>query len=246
MSILLRCSTAGFSVLEAHLAQRLSEAMSYSMGCLPSSAERRSWERSLPVVAADLKDAGLDGVEMLIEYRVPLTSKRADVVLAGTSRTTGDPTYLVLELKQWTEVSLYEDNPSLVSVTGYHRSVSHPLDQLDGYVDYLADLNGAVKVDQVRGVAYLHNATEMGIHDLRSHTTEQSRLFTGEQRRALRDYLTEVFAPDSGAEAADRLLSGRLAPSKQLLKLAPTRCSDERCSSSSTSNVTPTTTSCTR
>ena len=220
LSTLLRCSAAGFSVLEAHLAQRLSEAMSYSMGCRPSAAETRSWERSLPVVAADLKDAGLDGVEMLIEYRLPLTSKRADIVLAGISRATGDPTYLVLELKQWTEASIYEGNPSLVSVAGYQRSVSHPLDQVGGYVDYLTDLNGAVAAGQVRGVAYLHNATEMGIHDLRSYSVDGNRLFTGEQRGALRDYLADVFAPTSGAEAADSLLAGRVAPSKQLLKLA--------------------------
>ena len=206
--------------MEARIAQHLSEAMSYSIGTLPSAAEARSWERSLPVVAADLKDAGLDGVEMLIEYRLPLTSKRADVVLAGVGARTGEPTYVVLELKQWTEASLYEDNPTLVSVAGYQRSVSHPLDQVSGYVDYLVDFNGAVTPEQVRGAAYLHNATEMGIHDLRDHAVEGSRLFSGEQRGLLRDYLREVFAPESGAEAADRLLAGRVAPSKQLLKLA--------------------------
>ena len=42
-----------------------------------------SWRRSLPVLAADLCEAGLGDVEMLIEYHLPLTSQRADVVLAG-------------------------------------------------------------------------------------------------------------------------------------------------------------------
>ena len=90
MSSLLRHSAAGFSALEAHLADRLAEQMAISAGHRPSPGERRSWERSLPALAADLNDAGLGGVEMLIEYQLPLTSKRADVVLAGTSARTGE------------------------------------------------------------------------------------------------------------------------------------------------------------
>lgn len=207
-------------MLEAQLARRLSEAMAYSYGSRASAGEMRSWERSLPVVAADLLDAGLSGVEMLIEYRLPLTSKRADVVLAGIGRTTGEPVYVVLELKQWSEATLFDGDPRLVSVAGYHRSVSHPLDQVSGYVDYLADLNGAVTPGSVVGAAYLHNATEMGVDELRDHAVDGARLFTGERRGELQQYLKEVFAPASGAEAADRLLSGRIAPSKQLLKLA--------------------------
>ena len=71
------------------------------------------------------------GVEMLIEYRLPLTSKRADVVLAGRSSRTGRPAYLVVELKQWSEAHRYQDSDVLVTVPSYgSRPVSHPLDQV--------------------------------------------------------------------------------------------------------------------
>jgi hypothetical protein len=37
--------------------------------------------------------AGLDDVEVLLEYQLPLTSKRADVVLCGVHPRTGQPSY---------------------------------------------------------------------------------------------------------------------------------------------------------
>ena len=152
---------------EQHLADRLTDEMLHRLGNRPSRNEARSWERSLPVVAADLVDAGLSGVEMLVEYRMPLSSKRADVVLAGVGAKTGEPTYVVVELKQWSGAEIYDGDPRLVRVDGYSRVVSHPLDQVRDYVDYLADFNGSVDPDAIHGVAYLHNATQRDTHDLR-------------------------------------------------------------------------------
>jgi hypothetical protein len=70
------------------------------------AGEIRSWERSLHTLSADLVQAGLDDVEVLVEYQLPLTSKRADVVLCGVHPRTGQPSYVVVELKQWSSASL--------------------------------------------------------------------------------------------------------------------------------------------
>jgi len=56
--------------------------------------------------------AGLDDVEVLVEYQLPLTSKRADVVLCGVHPRTRQPSYVVVELKQWSVASLLEDLPT--------------------------------------------------------------------------------------------------------------------------------------
>ena len=91
MSSLLRRSAGSFSVIEHQLETMLAEQLTHETGQRPSPGERRSWSRSLPVLAGDLVDAGLSEVEMLIEYRLPLTSKRADVILAGVGAKTGEP-----------------------------------------------------------------------------------------------------------------------------------------------------------
>lgn len=46
-------------------------------------AEIRSWHNSLPALAHVLDEAGLQHVEVLIEYQLALSSLRADMVLAG-------------------------------------------------------------------------------------------------------------------------------------------------------------------
>lgn len=51
--------------------------------------EKRSWRNSLPVLAEDLDSAGLGNIDVLLEYSLPLTSQRADVILAGTHPKTG-------------------------------------------------------------------------------------------------------------------------------------------------------------
>ncbi|MFB9967125.1 hypothetical protein ACFFOP_31610 [Sinosporangium siamense] len=151
-------------------------------GLTASAGERRSWDRSLPLLARDLVEAGLGGVEMLIEYQLPLTSKRADVVLAGVDRRTGGDAYVIVELKQWGQAELYEDHPGMVLVPAMsHRPKLHPVLQVSGYCDYLADFAGAVAEhrDAVRGVAYLHNAADPDVHHLFDHVQdERTRLFT--------------------------------------------------------------------
>jgi len=160
---------------------------------------------------------------MLIEYRLPLTSKRADVVLAGVDRRTGGDAYLVVELKQWSQASLYEGNERLVVVEGMHREVEHPLLQVQGYCDYIADYVASLRGNDnaVRGVAYLHNAADLDVDDLfQLSMTERTRLFTKSRRGAFLEYLSDQFTRDPGAGVADRLLKSATRPSKQLLKLA--------------------------
>lgn len=222
---LYRTSVDGFSAIEHHLSTLLADQMSHRTGRRPSDSERRSWERSLPTLRSDLMAAGLHDVEMLIEYQLPLTSKRADVVLVGQHPVTGGPSYLVVELKQWSHAELFEDSDSLVHVEQYgHRPVTHPALQVRDYCDYMLGFTSVLADDprSLAGVAYLHNATDADVEDLfRLPGNDLGRIFTGQRRGSFREYLQSRFAPGgAGAAYADHLLSSRIAPSKQLLGLA--------------------------
>jgi hypothetical protein len=174
-------------------------------------------------------DAGLGNVEMLIEYQLPLTSRRADVVLAGVDRRTGGDAYVVVELKQWSQAELYEDSERLVVVEGMHRVLEHPLLQVQGYCDYISGFVASLRGNDaaVRGVAYLHNATDLDAEDLFEFTTtERTRLFTKSRRGAFLEYLRDQFTQDPGSGAADRLLTSAIRPSRQLMKLAASEIKD--------------------
>ncbi len=221
-----RRSAAGLAALVhgGSVAEFMLEQMLHQYGLRPSPGEARSWDRSLPVLAQDLADAGLGGVEVLLEYRLPLTSRRVDAILAGRHPSRGTSSYVIVKLKQWSGAELYEDDPTMVLIDGYgHRPRLHPLDQVRGYCEYLVDYLPALQDGtMVSGVAYLHNATERGVAQLRRHAqTQNALLFTGERRSEFIDFLRARLATNAeGAPYADMLLGSHVAPSRQLLTAA--------------------------
>ncbi|MEV6016924.1 MULTISPECIES: DUF2075 domain-containing protein [unclassified Streptomyces] len=202
---------------------RLTEQFVHVHGHKPGSSEVRSWERSIPVLANALNDAGLGRVEMLLEYGLPLNSKRADAVLAGVHPKTGLPSYVVVELKQWSSAEPDDDDPSLCRVDAYNRAVLNPVDQVRGYCEYLVSFNGALAEhpERINGAAYLHNATEFGVSGLfEAEQDRYGRLFIGARRGEFIDFLRNRLAPESGASAADELVNGKIGPSRQLMAVA--------------------------
>jgi hypothetical protein len=216
-----RTSAAGLLRLasQGNLADRIAEQV-WMNGHGVSPAERRSWTQSLPVLGQDLADAGLDQVEVLIEYQLPLTSKRADVVLAGVHPKTGDDSYVVVELKQWSYAESYEGSDTLVAVEHARGPRLHPGVQVADYCTYLTDFLGVLheRRNPIRGAAYLHNAVDRDVNDLFARRpTEHSRIFTKQRRGQFLEYLRSQFAPVPGSASADRLLTSSVRPSRHLL-----------------------------
>ena len=225
--VLLRQSATGLrSLFESQSAvEQMIARMLASTGRRPGPGEIRSWNASLPVLANDLISAGLGNVEVLVEHQLPLTSRRVDAVLAGQHPITDRPSYVLVELKQWSSAYEYEEDPSLVLVDGYGaRSLLHPLVQVAGYREYMLDFLPGLDDDaeSVVGVAYLHNATEHSVLDLRrTPGSEHLRMFTGQRKNEFLDYLnTRLDGAVRGTDAADRLLGMQAGPSRQLLSVA--------------------------
>ncbi len=82
---LIRRSAASLAALAdtGSVAELMFEQTLYGYGPRPSPGEARSWSRSIPVLAHDLVQAGLGQVEVLLEHRLPLSSRRVDAILAG-------------------------------------------------------------------------------------------------------------------------------------------------------------------
>ncbi|MDB1088735.1 DUF2075 domain-containing protein [Streptomyces sp. ACA25] len=216
-------------ILEGSLALHLTENFVHQHGRRPGTSEVRSWERSLPALTNALVEAGLGDVEVLIEYSLPLTSRRADALLAGVHPTTGEPSYVIVELKQWSEAYPEEDEPLLCRNGTYAQPVLNPIEQVRGYCAYLLSFNGALEraPQSLAGVAFLHNATEFGVAGLREVPEDgYGRMYTGAQRGAFLDFLRSRLAPKPGARAADILLDAKVRPSKQLMAVAAAEIGD--------------------
>ncbi|MET8413546.1 DUF2075 domain-containing protein [Streptomyces sp. NPDC005195] len=206
------------------LVESLATQFRFTYGFEAGVSEQRSWGKSLPALAHTLVDAGRGDVEVLIEYPVPLSSYRVDALLAGVHPTTGEPAYVVVELKQWTAVHPVPDAEDLVTVEGMgHTARLHPVAQVRRYCDHIADFTKSLHGHEHRisGAAFLHNATDFGVDslfDLQADT--YGRLFTASSKGKFQEFLTERLAPVSGASAADDLHPEQIAPSKQLMAVA--------------------------
>ncbi|MGN9790049.1 DNA/RNA helicase domain-containing protein [Streptomyces sp. OZ13] len=212
------------AALDSSLFLHLTEQFFHMHGYRPGPSEVRSWERSIPALTNALNDAGLGNVEVMLEYALPLNSKRADAVLAGVHPVTGEPSYVVVELKQWSQAEPDEDDPALCHIDAYAHPVLNPAEQVRRYCEYLVNFNGAVSEHpgRVSGVAFLHNATEFGVSGLREIERDgNGQLFTAERRGEFLDHLrTKLSDKHPGGRAADELLAGRTIPSKQLMSVA--------------------------
>ena len=201
----------------------IAEQFRHTLRHSPAPSEVRSWERSVHVLSADLIQAGLDDVEALVEFQLPFSSTRADVVLCGIHPRTGEPSYAVIELKQWSAAELLDGTDDVCVVDGAPGERLHPGAQVARYCAFITDFIAVVSgvPDAVAGAAYLHNATDAGVLDLFDRAEdERSRVFTGQRRALFLEWLASRLAAAPGAAAADALLGSAVRPSRQLLALA--------------------------
>ncbi|MGY1792788.1 DNA/RNA helicase domain-containing protein [Geodermatophilus sp. SYSU D00525] len=222
----MRTSARGLAdlVRDGRVGAVLAEQMSFQMKRRASASEIRSWDASLRVLADDLLQAGLDRVEVLLEHQLPLSSKRIDVVLAGRHARRDAPSYVIVELKQWTEAERFEDDVELVVQPSYGpHPVLHPVAQVRSYGEYLLDFTSVLHgtTDVLAGAAYLHNATTSRVGSLFDYPQDDlGRLFTGQSHGEWLDFLRSRLAPSDGSVFADQLLHSAIAPSKQLMAVA--------------------------
>ncbi|GAB7031032.1 hypothetical protein AB0G35_34960 [Streptomyces sp. NPDC021749] len=179
-----------------------------------SDGEARAWALSLPALARDLVEAGLGGVEMMIEYELPRLATAADVVLAGVHPRKREPSYVVAELKQWRRVTSAagkEGRFHVDSLSG--KPKKHPAEQTAVFCrELLRTYPDVTGPDRLMGLAYLHNAAEHDVADLLTYRrTRLSHVFTRDSRGALMALLRAQLGPEPGRAAADRFMEGELS-----------------------------------
>jgi hypothetical protein len=193
-------------------------------GRKPGPAEVRAWERSLPALAAVLTDADLGDVQMLVEYALPRSTVRVQVVLAGMELSGLEPSYVLVELKDWVGAAPDDDNPDLCRVDGNSHYVLNPLESMRRSCEYLIQFNEVAHqhVPRVAAAVYLPNATGQSVNGLAGERGDIGvGLFTGERRGALLDFLRARFSGSHpGDRAVDELVAGKMVSPAELSAVA--------------------------
>ncbi|WP_086819040.1 DNA/RNA helicase domain-containing protein [Allokutzneria sp. NRRL B-24872] len=182
------------------------------------NAEKLSWERSLWLFLGQLVEEGFGEVHVLAERRLPYSSRRIDLILCGLSPEDRLPSYVLVELKQWTDVVFIDGGLARFGRSGTIRL--DPLEQVTQYRRYLLDFVPSLArcSDMVHAVAYLHNE----IAPARESGDAYTGLYFKNNRAGLMKRLGGVLDRAPGlAEAAERcaeaLMSAVAAPSGPML-----------------------------
>jgi DUF2075 family protein len=179
-----------------------------------SPGDASAWRESVIELAHVLVDADRPYLEVLIEYQVPHVFRdgnaiRVDAVACGMHRKSGEPAYLLVELKRWENI---KSIPSVLErvlvedMNGKHKD--HPAFQISRNKKILKDQVLAVVEPDVSctAIAYLHNASAKKVGWLKELATEpRASVYLREDRDDLVALVRTQFARDPGSPAAETL-----------------------------------------
>ncbi len=211
--------------IQNQIAEKLRLAFFREFRFNPSQSEIQSWRNSLRAVCQVFQYAELTDHGVILEYRLPLTSKRLDCLVCGQDRSIKDQAVMV-ELKQWDKCEPAEsDNELLTWVGGGKREVLHPSVQVGQYKMYLEDTHTAFyETDnpvQLSACTYLHNYNYYSEDALRdpkfNRTLQEFPMFTADDVKEFTGYLQKRLDKGQGLDVLKRIEESKYRPSKKLM-----------------------------
>ncbi len=190
-------------VMQNCIADRAAEKYVTHYGKRPGESEYRSWAISLAILNNSFQYAGLKDNHVLVEYELPYSSKRIDVLLFGKD-SQGAENVVMLELKQWSNNNVYDADSEgniIVDYGVFKKEQAHPSLQVEGYYFHLKDF---VKIFNESGAPELSASTYT--HNY-SKNSDQSVLFSEKFAKAIEEF--PIFAKEESVELS-RYLKKRL------------------------------------
>jgi len=208
-----------------HIAERLREAFFAYYRYQPSRGEVSAWRNSLRAMRDVLDIASLHDHGIMLEYQLPLSSRRIDCMVCGRDGTKADNAVIV-ELKQWEHCEPAEADKLVNSwVGGSRRDVLHPSVQVGQYRQYLEDTHAAFHeapdAVQLSACSYLHNyladSTDPLLAPKFAEVLRNNPLFDGDGAESLGAYLSGRLAGGNGRPVLQRVEDSRFRPSRKLM-----------------------------
>ena len=149
-------------VIRSGLADKLAEKYRNYYRRAVGKSEYRAWQQSSQYLKNSFEAAALTDNKLVIEYELPYSSRRIDVLLFGSDSADKD-SIVLLELKQWSNDNvsdaLAEGNIN-VDYGQFVKEVAHPSLQVEGYHFDLQDFLRVFEdhnPPSLSSAAYCHN-----------------------------------------------------------------------------------------
>lgn len=189
-----------------------------------SKAEVRAWKESLLAMAKVLRHESIpDDCGVAIEYVIPQTAKRIDLLLSGVDGHDRS-TLVIVELKQWESAApTSKDGVVRTRFAGGESETSHPSYQAWSYAELLRNFNEEVYSRDVplQPCAYLHNFLDgASLNDpAYHHYVEKAPIFLAGQpeRERLRAFIARHVCRGDRGKLIIEIENGRIRPSRRLI-----------------------------
>ncbi len=208
------------SARRGQIADSLAVAYRQQKGVNPTDSEVKSWARSLDALAQTTREPRND-VGTLVEFHLPFSGQRIDVVFFGAS---GDApnSALVVELKQWSEAELEDVHTQNVLVGGAEHV--HPSQQALDYAEFLRAVHESFSTGRVtlQPCSFCHDLTASSaaaLYDSRfAPLLAQSPMFQADGRDDLGRFIERhVGGGGTGIELMEEVRQGRFKPSQKVI-----------------------------
>lgn len=200
------------------------QAYQDATGSRVPKSQMRAWKESLLAMAKVLNHESIpDDCGLAVEYTIPQTSKRIDLLLSGLNEK-DQGNLLIVELKQW-ESALPTSSDGIVRthMGGAEVETSHPSYQAWSYAELLRSFNEAVYTRDVplQPCAYLHNFKDRSSLEglaYAEYVDKAPFFITGpEERERLREYIARHVRRGDKGNLIVEIENGRIRPSKRLV-----------------------------
>jgi DUF2075 family protein len=209
--------------VQSRIAEKLKDAYFNYFRRNPQKPEYQSWQNSLSRMCMVLQYASLTDHGIVLEYKLPHNSSRLDFMITGHNKS-AKPNAVIVELKQWSEVSRSWIPESVVTyVAKGLRDVPHPSRQVGNYQLYLENTHPAFDQGGIglSACSYLHNIqfdSHNELFDARhSELLDKYPLFAGDQTSQMAEYISERVGEGDGQGILATVLQDKYRASKKLL-----------------------------
>jgi len=192
----------------------------------PSPHEVRSWQNSLRAMSQVIEHSSLLDHGVLLEYQLPLSSKRLDCMICGKDRD-DVPNAVIVELKQWENCEDADgENEVLTWIGGAYRETLHPSVQVGQYQRYLEDTHTVFYSPpnpiSLSSCVYMHNhhpkENDVLFSGKFSDAIRLSPLFSAGDFNKIKNFLTERLVNGDGHSLLPPIEKTEYRPSKKLME----------------------------
>lgn len=209
--------------IQNKIALKLHNAFFEYFGYNPSDSEIRSWRDSLRAIKDVFTFSGFKDHGIVLEYQLPLSSKRLDCMICGRNEEAKDNA-VIIELKQWETCEVGESDKVVTWIGGGNREVLHPSVQVGQYKTYLEQNHTAFyESDPITLAActYLHNYLLKGKDPILlsqfNPYLEEYPLYSSTDVNQLSSFLKKRLSLGNGMAVLERIQQSKYGPNKKLL-----------------------------